>query len=88
MTKPENKMLINNKSRKHVKKFKKSVDTKRMAWYNNKAVGRKQQTKSERQLQKVSWKLNNALYKTLEDSESKSRNYLRSQAEDKIKSAS
>ena len=53
-----------------------------MAWYNNKAVGRKQQTKSEWQLQKVSWKLNNALYKTLEDSESKSRNYLRSQAED------
>ena len=70
------------------KNFKKSVDTKRMAWYNNKAVGRKQQTKSEWQLQKVSWKLNNALYKTLEDSESKSRNCLRSQAEDKIKSAS
>ena len=70
------------------KNFKKSVDTKRMAWYNNKAVRWKQQTKSEWQLQKVSWKLNNALYKTLEDSESKSRNYLRSQAEDKIKSAS
>ena len=52
------------------------------AWYNNKAVRWKQQTKSEWQLQKVSWKLNNALYKTLEDSESKSRNYLRSQAED------
>ena len=39
-------------------------------------------------VEQVSWKLNNAQYKTLEDSESKSRNYLRSQAEDEIKSAS
>ena len=41
------------------------------AWYNNKAVGRDRKTKGLERQQIVSWKLNNALNKTLEDSKSK-----------------
>ena len=66
------------------KSLEKSVDNGFFTWYNNKAVGREYETKGNHPIQKVSWKLNNALNKTLEDSlRLILENYLRSQAEDK-----
>ena len=50
------------------KSLEKSVDKGFTAWYNNKAVGREYETKGNQPIQKVSWKLNNALNNTLEDS--------------------
>ena len=60
-----NKLWNINKPEKLKKKSKKSVDKAFTAWYNNKAVGREYETKGNHPIQKVSWKLNNALNKPL-----------------------
>ena len=74
--------------RKNRKKAKKSVDKGMNAWYNNKAVGRDWKTKGLERQQIVSWKLNNALNKTLEDSKSKIEELIKKSSRRRKKTAS